>query len=118
MNLGLLGYQHLPDEFSHWLEQSKIQIRHYKTADDFLLDEQNAQLSMLLSTYHLGGKSIIDLLRKNQGLKHNINVVVTECQGVNEAVQVMQAGAKVALPGKVQSTKLISLVNQYGIERP
>ena len=39
MNLGLLGYQHLPDEFSRWLEQSEIQVSYYKTAEDFLLDD-------------------------------------------------------------------------------
>lgn len=117
MNLGLLGYQHLPDEFSRWLEQSEIQVSYYKTAEDFLLDDQKNQLSMLLSTYQLGSSSIVALLKRSQGFQYNINLVVTECQGVNEAVQVMQAGAKVALPGKTQCAKLISLVKQYGMEQ-
>ncbi len=114
MKVGLLGYQNVPDAFSTWLESSDIEIKQYKSTDEFILDRNKALLGMLVSTYQLDNCSIVSLIQQYPDIAQDVNLVVTECRGVNQAVQAMRVGAKEALPDKIQSAKLVALGNQYG----
>ncbi|MFO6424484.1 hypothetical protein [Motilimonas sp. KMU-193] len=113
MKIGLLGYQKMPDAFSTWLESSDIEIKQYKSTAEFVLDQKKSLLALLVSTFQLDNGSIVSLIQQYPDIAQDVNLVVTECKGVSQAVQAMQVGAKEALPDKIQSAKLMALGNQY-----